>query len=226
MFWIWPCWLWTSENNGPTPADDTATQIITDWGNLTLVLKQSEICATPTFPPDLVSAHLIKLLVIMGQACQVRPRWQNFSFLSAVRSVPCFHTLLLRCCFVLTMPHCPSWGEKIRALAFNIWGKRICVPLYTNCPVTHISSTHTINHHCLFNTINIDYLIQYNIGNSPLVKLTLEWFSLYHNTSLVLHTVWCRVIFKHCSNSYTIHPSSDLIKPIYTIYFTIYNIIV
>lgn len=32
---------------GPTPADDTASQIITDWGNVTLNFKELGFCASP-----------------------------------------------------------------------------------------------------------------------------------------------------------------------------------
>ncbi len=37
------------KHSGPTPADDTAAQIITDCGNFTLDFKQHGICASPLF---------------------------------------------------------------------------------------------------------------------------------------------------------------------------------
>ncbi len=43
------------KHNGPTPADITAPQIITDCGNFTLDFKQHGFCASPLFlqSPDL-----------------------------------------------------------------------------------------------------------------------------------------------------------------------------
>ncbi len=43
------------KHNGPTPADVTAPQIITDFGNFTLDFKQLGFCASPVFlqTPDL-----------------------------------------------------------------------------------------------------------------------------------------------------------------------------
>ncbi len=43
------------KHNGPTPADVTAPQIITDFGNFTLDFKQLGFCASAVFlqTPDL-----------------------------------------------------------------------------------------------------------------------------------------------------------------------------
>ncbi len=37
------------KHSGPTPADDMAAQIITDYGNFTLDFKQHGFCASPLF---------------------------------------------------------------------------------------------------------------------------------------------------------------------------------
>ncbi len=52
------------KHNGPTPADITAPQIITDFRNFTLDFKQLGFCASPVFLQTLISKQNAKCTFI------------------------------------------------------------------------------------------------------------------------------------------------------------------
>ena len=64
--------------------------------------------------------------------------WQDLQCLSAALSIPGHHTFDRRCCFVPTIPKCPSWASA-SACARKACGNTVRVPLRTRYPTVHSS---------------------------------------------------------------------------------------
>ena len=64
--------------------------------------------------------------------------WQALQCLSAALSTPAHQTLVLRWCFVPTMPRWPSWASA-SARVGKAWGSTIRVPLRTRYPILQSS---------------------------------------------------------------------------------------
>ncbi len=82
-------WRWFSKNNGSTPADDIAPQIITDCGNLTLDFKQLGLWAFSTLPPDSGPWFPNEIQNLLSSEKRTLDHWttvQFFFFLAQVRT--------------------------------------------------------------------------------------------------------------------------------------------
>ncbi len=86
----WLHWLWTSENSGPTPADDMAAQIITDCRNSTLDFKQHGFCASPHFLQTLGPWFPNEMQNLLSSEKRTLDHWATVQFLFSLSQVRCF----------------------------------------------------------------------------------------------------------------------------------------
>ncbi len=68
------------KNNGPTPADDIASQIITDCGNLTLDFKQLGLWASPPFLQTLGPWFPNEILYLLSSEKRTLDYWAIIQF--------------------------------------------------------------------------------------------------------------------------------------------------
>ncbi len=78
------------KHNGPTPADVTAPQIITDFGNFTLDFKQLGFCASPRLPPDSRPWFPNEKLNLLLSEKRTLDHWATVQFFFSLAQVRCF----------------------------------------------------------------------------------------------------------------------------------------
>ncbi len=68
------------KHSGPTPADDMAAQIITDFGNFTLDFKQHGFCASPPFLQTLGPWFPNEMLILLSSEKRTLDHWATVQF--------------------------------------------------------------------------------------------------------------------------------------------------
>ncbi len=102
------------KHSGPTPADDMAAQIITDWGNFTLDFKQHGFCASPLFLQTLGPWFPNEKLNLLPSEKRTLDHWATGQLFSSLAEVRCFWWCLffrsgLVALFLKMSEHGDSW---------------------------------------------------------------------------------------------------------------------
>ncbi len=81
-------WRWFSKkHNGPTPADDIASQIVTDCGNLTLDFKQLGLWASPPFLQTLGPWFPNEIQNLLSSEKRTLDHWATVQFFYSLAQV-------------------------------------------------------------------------------------------------------------------------------------------
>ncbi len=102
------------KHSGPTPADDMAAQIITDYGNFTLDFKQHGFCASPLFLQTLGPWFPNEMQNLFSSEKRTLDHWATVQFFFSTAQVRCFWCCLwfrsgLVALFLKTSERGDSW---------------------------------------------------------------------------------------------------------------------
>ncbi len=86
----WLRWLDFRKHSGPTPADDMATQIITDCENFTLDFKQHGFCVSPHFLQTLGPWFPNERQNLLSSEKRTLDHWATVQFFFSLAQVRCF----------------------------------------------------------------------------------------------------------------------------------------
>ncbi len=78
------------KHSGPTPADDMAAQIITDFRNFTLDFKQHGFCASPLFLQTLRPSFPNEMQNLLSSEKRTLDHWATVQFFFSLAQVRCF----------------------------------------------------------------------------------------------------------------------------------------
>ncbi len=105
------------KHSGPTPADDMASQIITDCGNFTLDFKQHGFCASPLFLQTLGPWFPNEMQNLLSSEKRTLDHWATVQLFFSLAQVRCFWL-----CFCFR-----SGLEALGSSVHSLWSYPMCL---------------------------------------------------------------------------------------------------